>query len=220
MSGATETERQWRFFYEELEARFRSRFGDHTPWAAGAWASARENALSPVASLRSLFFYFIGRPGDRYCQEGHLIDDICGAWGWGKDGGAFRTAYVGDFLEVLLGHDPRTHPEVAATPPVAIDRWALRQAGFVDEEFEELAEAAGLAPMGSRLEGEPGPADFEKARQFFLAKAADFNARAFLDATDWKPHQAEAYGRFTLQSRLELEPLTAGDIFEEANLDG
>lgn len=219
MTDATE-QQHWRFFYEELERRFRVRFGDHTPWAAGAWASARQRELSPVASLRSIFFYFIGRPGDRYCQEGRLIDDICRAWGWGKDGGEFRTVYVSDFLDVILGHQTRLHPGVVAGPPLPIDRWALRQAGFVDEQFEELAEEAGVEVLGTRLEDDPGPDEYEQARRFFLAKVAAYNEQSFLAATDWKAHQAESFGRFELQTRLDLEPLTADEIFEEANLDG
>ena len=214
---------QERFFHRRLARLFVSRFGDeHWAWAAGAWASAREQGLSPVVALRHIFFFFIGRPHDQSSDEGKLLEEICNAWGWGKDGGRFRTVYVSDLVDVLAGRETRSFFEgdVNAGAPVPIDIWAFRQAGFMDQEFRELLDEAGLEqPAGPPL-GEPGVGAYEAARAFFVARAAALNAAASGGVSDWTAEEAEVVGRFELQRRLDLDPLTADEIFDEADLDG
>ena len=214
---------QERFYYERLARLFFLRFGDeHAPWAEGAWASAREQGLSPVVALRHVYFFFIGRPHDQSSDEGRLLEEICNAWAWGKDGGRFRTTFAGDLVDVLAG---RGRQSFAGGDPVtgsriAIDVWGLRQAGFVDDQMRELLDEAGLETVSGPLAGELVPDAYETARSFFVARASALNAETAGGASDWTPHQAEAAGRFELQRRLDLEPLTADEIFDEADLDG
>jgi hypothetical protein len=214
---------QERFFYERLARLFFLRFGDeHGPWAAGAWASAREEGLSPVVALRHIFFFFIGRPHDQSSDEGKLLEEICNAWAWGKDGGPFRTTFASDLVDVLAGRETRSFfgGDLGTGPPLPIDIWGLRQAGFVDEQMRELLDEAGLEAPNGPLAGELVLDAYEAARSFFIARASALNAAAAGDASNWTPHQAEAAGRFELQRPLDLDPLTADEIFEEANLDG
>jgi hypothetical protein len=214
---------QERFYYERLARLFFLRFGaEHRPWTAGAWASAREQGFSPVVALRHIFFFLIGRPHDQSSDEGKLLDEICRAWAWGKDGGRFRTAYVCDVVDVLEGRPDRSFfaGALGAGPPVPIDAWGLRQAGFVDELLLELQEEAGLAAAAQLAEPKPAAEAYEAARELFTARAQSMNAAVAGEDRLWTAPEVEAAGRFELQRRLGLEPLTADEIFEEADLDG
>lgn len=211
---------QERYFYERLGRLFFLRFGDDRGWAAASWASAREQGVSPVVALRHIYFDFIGRPGDLRSNGGAVLDAICRAWR--RDGGEFRSPYALDMVDVFQGRETRTLSALAVStdPPLPMDIWSRRLAGEVDEELIELREDAGLDPMEPvALAGSAAERD-EVVRTFFVARCTTWNAEHHNDENDWKPHQVEAIGRFQLQRELDLEPLTADEIFDEADLDG
>ena len=140
----------------------------------------------------------------------------------GKDGGRFRTVYVSDLLDVLAGRETRSFfgGDEAAGVPVPIDVWGLHQAGLGDEQLRKLPGESGPGDPDGALTWPPARERYENARAFFVAQAAALNAAAAGGVSSWLPQEAEAVGRFELQRRLELDRLTADEIFEEADLDG
>lgn len=211
---------QERYFYERLGRLFFLRFGDDRTWAGYCWASAREHGVSPVVALRHIYFDFIGRPGDVRSDGGPVLDAICRAWR--RDGGEFRSPYVLDMVDLFQGRATRTlsGSSVAEDPPLAVDVWTRWAAGEVDDELGDMRADAGLGVLPPVSLGGTEDEGLDAARTFFVERCREWNANGHRGESDWSPHQVEAVSRFELQRELEFDPMTADEIFDEADLDG
>lgn len=204
-----------RGWYRQLDEAFRPIFGEETPKYALAWLLSQKRA-SPTKGFTDVLRaadLALGKPEVKKAglNQQALIDVLKDRVPEGGIG-----AKLLDFLDSELGLDTRTvvRGDVRGRQPAAIDVWAQRDIGFVDETVQEFIrknfgdEAANRIQVDKTTSGET---QYEYGIDFYNDVAEMLNRQNF-DGGGWTASEVQAVGWVTMQRAMGVSAEFVRDI--------
>lgn len=204
--------RRW---YRSLEETFRPLFGDDAPKYALAWLMSQKRA-SPTKGMMDVLRAADMAQGKQEVKKAGLnqqamIDIFSGRMPEGGIG-----AKLQDFLDSELGKTTRTimRDDPRGRQPAAIDVWAERDIGYVDETLLEFLrerhgdEAVAQLSIDKTRSGET---QYEYGIDFYNDLVDYLNERG-IDGGGWTAREVQAVGWVTMQKVMGIKAEFVRDI--------
>ncbi|MFA5606798.1 MAG: LPD38 domain-containing protein [Leucobacter sp.] len=207
--------REARNWYAQLHATLEPIFGEQSSRYALAWLLSQKRASPSKGMLNVLRAsdMVAGRPGPvgAGLNERALRAVL---------GGEMPESAIGlkllDFVDSELGLDTRTavRGDPRGRQPAAIDVWAQRDIGFVDDTVHEYVrktygpQAAASLTVDRTLNKEP---QYEYGVDFYNDLAEHLNATGF-DGGGWTAREVQAVGWTTMQKAMGIKAEFVSDI--------
>jgi hypothetical protein len=204
-----------RGWYRQLDEAFRPIFGDETPKYALAWLLSQKRA-SPTKGFTDVLRaadMALGKPEVKKAglNQQALIDVLSDRVPEGGIGPKLL-----DFLDSELGLDVRTvvRGDVRGRQPAAIDVWAQRDIGFVDETVLEFIRKNFGEEAAARIQPDKtasGESQYEYGIDFYNDVAEMLNRMNF-DGGGWTAREVQAVGWVTMQRAMGVDAEFVRDI--------
>jgi len=214
---STEDLRQSRAWYRQLFSTLEPLYGEDAPVIGTAWLASQINE-SPSGGFRSVLRAMDlerGLPPVGYSRAG-LAENAIRALLRGTTPQSGLGVKLLDFMDSELGFSTRTAMgrDVRGGGPAAIDIWAFRDIGFVDDKMRnrliEIFGAKAVKKVSNDLKSIHEP-QYEYGSRFYNDLARELNARGF-NGGNWIPSEAQAVGWVSLQKALRIQPEFVSDI--------
>lgn len=204
-----------RSWYRQLDEALRPIFGGSTPQYALAWLMSQKRA-SPTKGMTDVLRASDMAAGKAEIKKAGLnqdalIDILSGRMPEGGIG-----AKLMDFLDSELGRSTRTivNDDPRGRQPAAIDVWATRDIGFIDETvFEFLRKRFGDDAVQQLLPDKTtnGESQYEYGIDFYNDVVDFLNSRNF-DGGGWTAREVQAVGWVTMQRAMGIQAEFVRDI--------
>lgn len=204
-----------RVWYRQLDEAFRPLFGEETPKFALAWLLSQKRA-SPTKGFMDVLRAADMASGNPEIKKAGLnqqalVDVLSGRVPEGGIG-----AKLLDFLDSELGRNTRTvvRDDPRGRQPAAIDVWAQRDIGFIDETvFEYLRKNYGEeAVAGLQVDKTTsGEAQYEYGIDFYNDVVEMLNEQGY-DGGAWTAREVQAVGWVAMQRQMGVQAEFVRDI--------
>lgn len=205
-----------RAWYAELHSVFEPVFGEETTKYLLAWALSQQQE-SPSGGLRNVLRalnVIVGKQKQKKAGLNEKGIEAALREEWPESGvGAklfdFYDSVVGRRTRTVMGDNPR------GLEPAAIDVWAFRDIGFIDEGMLNwLRKNFSEKQLEGVVKQSQGEAQYEYGVKFYNDAAKYLNEKGF-DGGGWTAAEAQAVGWITIQRAMGLTPESAEDIIRK-----